>query len=73
MLSGSATRALWAVQDELVQIYMDRGLEEDLARRVRHMPQAALLHVRGISLLAHRVGRRRREIWHAWLQGIASG
>lgn len=32
----------WAAQEELVQIYMDRGLEEDLARRVRHMLQAAL-------------------------------
>ena len=47
-----------AAQEELVQIYMDRGLEEDLARRVRPMPQAALPCVAGMDLLHHCAGMR---------------
>ena len=50
------TEQCLAAQEELVQIYMDRGLEEDLARRVRHMPQAALSCVTGMDLLNHCVG-----------------
>lgn len=41
-----------------MQIYMDRGLEEDLARRVRHMLQTALPCVNGMDLLGYRVARR---------------
>lgn len=61
------------VQEELVQIYMDRGLEEDLARRVRHLCTAASLRIISLGLLGHCVDRRLGKVWRGQVRRMTSG